>query len=142
MIVFILFWFMWCSWGNSPGISALLSDAWHHGYYTNCSGSSDGRRKCEYLTGSPVWFNNSIFCFCWNFSFVLVENKFCYLQEEKAKVIQTLLFVSGLNTLLQSLFGTRLPAVIGASYTFVAPTISIILSGRWSDPDPVSVWWS
>src|SRR5574340_663195 len=29
--------------------------------------------------------------------------------EEKAKVIQTLLFVAGLNTLLQSLFGTRLP---------------------------------
>ncbi|KAM7479928.1 hypothetical protein LguiA_028141 [Lonicera macranthoides] len=58
--------------------------------------------------------------------------------EEKAKVIQTLLLVAGLNTLLQSLFGTRLPAVIGASYTFVAPTISIMLSGRWSDQDPVS----
>ncbi|KAI7728034.1 hypothetical protein M8C21_007381 [Ambrosia artemisiifolia] len=57
--------------------------------------------------------------------------------EEKALVIQTLLFVAGINTLLQSLFGTRLPAVIGASYTFVAPTISIILSGRWSEPNPV-----
>ncbi|KAG6426121.1 hypothetical protein SASPL_110337 [Salvia splendens] len=59
--------------------------------------------------------------------------------EEKAKVIQTLLFVAGLNTLLQTWFGTRLPVVIGGSYTFVAPTISIILSGRWDDPDPVSV---
>ncbi|KAK2968606.1 hypothetical protein RJ640_005273, partial [Escallonia rubra] len=59
--------------------------------------------------------------------------------EEKAKVIQTLLFVAGINTLQQTLFGTRLPAVIGGSYTFVAPTISIILSGRWSDPDPVAV---
>ncbi|KAG6422196.1 hypothetical protein SASPL_118760 [Salvia splendens] len=59
--------------------------------------------------------------------------------EEKAKVIQTLLFVAGLNTLLQTWFGTRLPVVIGGSYTFVAPTISIILSGRWNDPDPVSV---
>nr|XP_016487535.1 PREDICTED: nucleobase-ascorbate transporter 6-like [Nicotiana tabacum] len=59
--------------------------------------------------------------------------------EEKAKVIQTLLFVAGLNTLLQSLFGTRLPAVMGGSYTFVAPTVSIIISGRWSDEDPVSV---
>ncbi|KAA8540855.1 hypothetical protein F0562_024818 [Nyssa sinensis] len=56
--------------------------------------------------------------------------------EEKAEVIQTLLFVAGLNTLLQTLFGTRLPAVIGGSYTFVAPTISIILSGRFNDPDP------
>lgn len=55
-------------------------------------------------------------------------------------MIQTLLFVAGLNTLLQSLFGTRLPAVIGGSYTFVPTTISIILSGRFSDEvDPVEV---
>ncbi|XP_051123317.1 nucleobase-ascorbate transporter 6-like [Andrographis paniculata] len=58
--------------------------------------------------------------------------------EEKARVIQTLLFVAGLNTFLQSWFGTRLPVVIGGSYTFIAPTISIILSNRWSDPDPIS----
>ncbi|BFG32610.1 hypothetical protein CerSpe_188840 [Prunus speciosa] len=55
--------------------------------------------------------------------------------EEKAKVIQTLLFVAGLNTLQQTLFGTRLPAVIGGSYTFVPTTISIILAGRFSDSD-------
>ena len=56
-------------------------------------------------------------------------------------MIQTLLFVAGLNTLLQSLFGTRLPAVIGGSYTFVPTTISIILAGRFSDTsqDPVEV---
>ncbi|KAL8457708.1 hypothetical protein ACS0TY_035538 [Phlomoides rotata] len=58
--------------------------------------------------------------------------------EEKAQVIQTLLFVAGLNTLLQTWFGTRLPVVMGGSYTFVAPTISIILSSRWDDPDPIS----
>ncbi|GFZ12053.1 Xanthine/uracil permease family protein [Actinidia rufa] len=58
--------------------------------------------------------------------------------EEKAKVIQTLLFVAGINTLLQTLFGTRLPAVIGGSYTFVAATISIILSSRFNDTaDPI-----
>ncbi|KAF9605418.1 hypothetical protein IFM89_017157 [Coptis chinensis] len=52
--------------------------------------------------------------------------------DDKAKVIQTLLFVAGLNTLAQTVFGTRLPAVIGGSYTFVAPTISIILAGRYN----------
>ena len=55
-------------------------------------------------------------------------------------MIQTLLFVAGINTLLQTLFGTRLPAVIGGSYTFVAATISIILSGRFNDTeDPIAV---
>ncbi|KAK1642993.1 hypothetical protein QYE76_060798 [Lolium multiflorum] len=52
--------------------------------------------------------------------------------EEKARVVQTLLFVAGINTLLQSFLGTRLPAVIGASYTFVAPTISIVLAARYA----------
>ncbi|XP_048319174.1 nucleobase-ascorbate transporter 6 [Ziziphus jujuba] len=53
--------------------------------------------------------------------------------EEKAKMIQTILFVAGINTLFQTLFGTRLPAVIGASYSYVPTTISIILAGRYSD---------
>ncbi|KAL2349372.1 hypothetical protein Fmac_003372 [Flemingia macrophylla] len=53
--------------------------------------------------------------------------------EEKAKVIQTLLFVAGINTFFQTLFGTRLPAVIGGSYTFVPTTVSIILASRYSD---------
>ncbi|XP_058181236.1 putative nucleobase-ascorbate transporter 9 [Rhododendron vialii] len=50
---------------------------------------------------------------------------------EKAKVIQTLLFVSGLNTLMQSLFGTRLPSVVGSSYAFVIPMTSILHAGRY-----------
>ncbi|CAL5444690.1 unnamed protein product [Camellia sinensis] len=58
--------------------------------------------------------------------------------EEKAKVIQTLLLVAGLNTLLQTFFGTRLPVVIGGSYTFVAATISIILSSRFNNYDPLT----
>ncbi|CAK9182489.1 unnamed protein product [Ilex paraguariensis] len=52
--------------------------------------------------------------------------------EEKAKMIQTLLFVAGLNTLTQSFLGTRLPAIIGGSYTFVPTTLSIVLAGRYS----------
>ncbi|PUZ70588.1 hypothetical protein GQ55_2G243800 [Panicum hallii var. hallii] len=57
--------------------------------------------------------------------------------EEKARVVQTILFVAGINTLLQTFFGTRLPVVMGGSYIFVAPTISIILAGRYSnETDP------
>ncbi|PWA44389.1 xanthine/uracil/vitamin C permease [Artemisia annua] len=57
---------------------------------------------------------------------------------EKADVIQTMLFVAGLNTLLQTMFGTRLPAVIGSSYTYVPVMMSIILSGRWTGPNPIA----
>ncbi|GFY85958.1 Xanthine/uracil permease family protein [Actinidia rufa] len=45
---------------------------------------------------------------------------------EKAKVFQCLLFVSGVNTLLQTLFGTRLPSVIVGSYSYIIPMISIL----------------
>ncbi|CAB4306644.1 unnamed protein product [Prunus armeniaca] len=45
---------------------------------------------------------------------------------DKVRVVQTLLFIQGINTLLQTLFGTRLPTVIGGSYAFMVPIISII----------------
>ncbi|KAL3850459.1 hypothetical protein ACJIZ3_012341 [Penstemon smallii] len=51
---------------------------------------------------------------------------------EKAIVIQTLLFVSGLNTLFHSFFGTRLPSVIGGSYAFLIPATAIIHSRRYT----------
>jgi hypothetical protein len=47
-------------------------------------------------------------------------------QGDKVRVVQTLLFVEGINTLLQTLFGTRLPTVIGGSYAFMVPIVSII----------------
>ncbi|KAI8532635.1 hypothetical protein RHMOL_Rhmol11G0228800 [Rhododendron molle] len=53
-------------------------------------------------------------------------------QKEKAEVIQTSLFVAGLNTLLQTWFGTRLPVVIRSSYSFIAPALIIVLSDRYS----------
>ncbi|KAI5073464.1 hypothetical protein GOP47_0011477 [Adiantum capillus-veneris] len=49
---------------------------------------------------------------------------------DKARVIQSLLFVAGLNTYLQTLFGTRLPSVIGGSYAFLIPILTIINSSR------------
>ncbi|XP_057494293.1 nucleobase-ascorbate transporter 2-like isoform X1 [Actinidia eriantha] len=45
---------------------------------------------------------------------------------DKVRVVQTLLFVEGINTLLQTLFGTRLPTVIGGSWAFMVPIVSII----------------
>ncbi|KAF7127470.1 hypothetical protein RHSIM_Rhsim11G0152200 [Rhododendron simsii] len=54
-------------------------------------------------------------------------------QKEKAEVIQTSLFVAGLSTLLQTWFGTRLPVVIGPSYSFIAPALFTVLSDRYSE---------
>ncbi|KAK9270002.1 hypothetical protein L1049_025575 [Liquidambar formosana] len=45
---------------------------------------------------------------------------------DKARVIQSLLFMSGVNTLVQTLLGTRLPTVMGPSFAFIIPVLSII----------------
>eukprot|EP00249_Psilotum_nudum_P002635 c15755_g1_i2 orf=462-2057(-) len=50
--------------------------------------------------------------------------------DDKVRVIQTLLFVAGINTLLQSIFGTCLPAIIGGSYAFIIPALTIIYSDK------------
>ncbi|KAK8943578.1 Nucleobase-ascorbate transporter 2 [Platanthera guangdongensis] len=52
--------------------------------------------------------------------------------DDKVRVVQTLLFVGGINTLIQTLFGTRLPTVIGGSYAFLIPIISIIHDSSYS----------
>lgn len=49
-------------------------------------------------------------------------------------MVQTVLFVTGINTILQTLFGTRLPTVIGGSYAFIIPVISVI-----SDPSLMQI---
>ncbi|KAF3794134.1 Nucleobase-ascorbate transporter 1 [Nymphaea thermarum] len=61
---------------------------------------------------------------------------------DKANIIQTLLFVAGIKTLLQTLFGTRLPTVLGGSYAFVIPIVTIIRDStlqRIPDPNIVTV---
>ncbi|RWR87113.1 nucleobase-ascorbate transporter 1-like protein [Cinnamomum micranthum f. kanehirae] len=59
---------------------------------------------------------------------------------DKARVIQTLLFVAGIKTLLQTLFGTRLPVIVGGSYAFVIPVLSIINDSSLKKiPDPHEV---
>ncbi|CAN6462524.1 unnamed protein product [Victoria cruziana] len=56
---------------------------------------------------------------------------------DKANIIQTLLFVSGIKTLLQTLFGTRLPTILGGSYAFIIPIVTIVKdSSLQRIPDP------
>ncbi|KAK2995997.1 hypothetical protein RJ640_017361 [Escallonia rubra] len=58
---------------------------------------------------------------------------------DKVRVVQTLLFVEGINTFLQTLFGTRLPTVVGGSWAFIVPIISIIHDPSLAGiPDPHS----
>ena len=82
------------------------------------------------MGGSDVsWFSDSSGIRSFNLNLfppLFLNNYLAHNQGDKARVIQTLLFVAGINTLLQALFGTRLPAVVGGSYAYVIPIAYII----------------
>jgi xanthine/uracil permease len=73
------------------------------------------------LTTVSLWRN---FCLC----FVS-----CFLQSDLARVVQSALFVSGINTLIQTVLGSRLPAVMGNSFYFLPVILSIVNSPRIMD---------
>jgi xanthine/uracil permease len=59
------------------------------------------------------------------------------LQSDLSRVVQSALFVSAINTLLQTLLGSRLPAVMGNSFYFLSITLSIVNAPSIIDiPDP------
>lgn len=61
--------------------------------------------------------------FCNEFKYLV-----CASQKDTAKVISSMLLVSGISTLLHCFFGSRLPLIQGASFVYLAPTLAIIFS--------------
>ncbi|KAE8732635.1 Nucleobase-ascorbate transporter 12 [Hibiscus syriacus] len=55
--------------------------------------------------------------------------------EETANLVSTVLFVSGVTTLLHSYFGSRLPLIQGSSFVFLAPALAIINSPEFRGLD-------
>ncbi|RZC63840.1 hypothetical protein C5167_025582 [Papaver somniferum] len=79
----------------------------------------DKRFKEAFERGSMC---SSIKCLSRLAIFIFVGSILCV----KIRVIQTPLFVSGINTFLQVLFATKLPAVIGGSSADIVPIFFII----------------
>ncbi|XP_064648212.1 solute carrier family 23 member 1-like isoform X3 [Lineus longissimus] len=52
----------------------------------------------------------------------------------RSELISTIFFVSGIATLLQSTFGSRLPIVQGGTFSFLAPTYAILSLPKWACP--------
>ncbi|KAI3370991.1 hypothetical protein L3Q82_023644, partial [Scortum barcoo] len=52
----------------------------------------------------------------------------------KSQLISTMFFVSGLCTLLQTVFGIRLPILQGGTFSFITPTLAILALPKWQCP--------
>ncbi|KAK0160844.1 hypothetical protein PV328_008210 [Microctonus aethiopoides] len=54
----------------------------------------------------------------------------------RSYIISTMIFVTGLVTLLQTTFGCRLPLVQGGTISFLVPTLAILNLPQWKCPSP------
>ncbi|KAI1239048.1 hypothetical protein IHE44_0012156 [Lamprotornis superbus] len=52
----------------------------------------------------------------------------------QSHLISTIFFVSGICTLLQVLFGVRLPIIQGGTFTFLTPTLAMLSLPSWKCP--------
>lgn len=109
-----------CSTNCFVGFSTLHSYAWNNSNDCHRAGTSDG-----WGSGISLHFP----CLYWSYLFDVILTLwalYLYEQGDKAQVIQSLLFTSGVNTLLQTLFGTRLPTVMGPSFAYIISALSVI----------------
>ncbi|KZC09741.1 Solute carrier family 23 member 1 [Dufourea novaeangliae] len=62
----------------------------------------------------------------------------CMAEDDPSRsyIISTMIFVTGLVTLLQTTFGCRLPLVQGGTISFLVPTLAILNLPQWKCPAP------
>lgn len=62
----------------------------------------------------------------------------CMAEDDPARshIISTMIFVTGLVTLIQSTIGCRLPLVQGGTISFLVPTLAILSLPQWKCPAP------
>lgn len=62
----------------------------------------------------------------------------CMAEDDPARsyIISTMIFVTGLVTLLQTMIGCRLPLVQGGTISFLVPTLAILNLPQWKCPSP------
>ncbi|XP_012278725.1 solute carrier family 23 member 2 isoform X2 [Orussus abietinus] len=62
----------------------------------------------------------------------------CITESDPARsyIISTMIFVTGIATLLQSIIGCRLPLIQGGTISFLVPTLAILSLPQWKCPAP------
>ncbi|XP_077864728.1 solute carrier family 23 member 1-like [Saccoglossus kowalevskii] len=98
------------------------------------------------IADSPPWFLSILLGFQHYLSMfgailatsIMLADALCMSKtdEARADLIATMFFVSGLVTILQVLFGVRLPVVHGSSLAFLVAIVAILALPKWSCPAP------
>lgn len=134
-------------------ISALSDNGWDIGVDPTSDHSSDWRRAgmivrsffshmCKYKIKTCLLSFSLSVELSWVFHqyTMILSVIYCIMQHDLSRAIQSVLFVSAINTLLQTFFGARLPVVMGNSFYFLPMVLSIVTRRGIIDyPDPHEV---
>ncbi|XP_059471027.1 solute carrier family 23 member 2 [Neocloeon triangulifer] len=104
-----------------------------------------GEKTLHYgLEDNPPWYTCIILGFQHYVTFVVgivsvpvvMCPKLCMLEDDAARgeLVSTLIFVSGLVTIMQTTIGVRLPIVQGSSFGFLAPALALLNLPKWQCP--------
>ncbi|XP_069484879.1 solute carrier family 23 member 1-like [Ambystoma mexicanum] len=68
---------------------------------------------------------------------LILSKELCLVHDPltQSHLISTIFFVSGICTLLQVLFGVRLPILQGGTFTFLTPTLAMLAIPKWKCPE-------
>ncbi|XP_002415299.3 solute carrier family 23 member 1 [Ixodes scapularis] len=66
----------------------------------------------------------------------LLAPKLCLSDDDpdRAQILSTILFVSGIGTLLQATFGVRLPVIQGSTFAHLVPILAVLSQPQWQCP--------
>ncbi|XP_050768684.1 solute carrier family 23 member 1-like [Gymnogyps californianus] len=108
-------------------------------------GMGHGRSKLAYtVTDVPPWYlcillgiQHFLTAMGGLVAIPLILSKELCLQHDlltQSHLISTIFFVSGICTLLQVLFGVRLPIIQGGTFAFLTPTLAMLSLPKWKCP--------
>ncbi|XP_065338002.1 solute carrier family 23 member 1 [Cloeon dipterum] len=96
------------------------------------------------LEDNPPWYTCVVLGFQHYITFVvgiasvpmIMGPKLCMLEDDasRGELVSTLMFVSGIVTILQTTIGVRLPIVQGSSFGFLAPALALLNLPKWQCP--------
>ncbi|XP_048405115.1 xan_ur_permease domain-containing protein isoform X3 [Stegostoma tigrinum] len=109
------------------------------------SSKENGNKMTYYVTDVPPWY----LCILLGTQHyltalggtvaipILLSRELCLQHDHitQSKLISTIFFVSGICTLLQVLFGVRLPILQGGTFAFLTPTIAMLSLPQYKCPE-------
>jgi len=107
----------------------------------NNQGTKDEKPKSDITYGIddiPPWYLSFFMAIQHYLTMIGAVVSVPFILTTRGTIISTMIFVTGLVTIFQATFGSRLPLVQGGTISFLVPTLAIFNLDKWRCPDDIS----